>query len=170
LLTLPRTKGGVVEGADLTAAREAYVNGRKQAADAKVRDAQFAAIADDNETSEAVVSMWLLQHPEFIQTEHNIKSLENALTEFLAKTTQAISISILNDVFAHLRDNNLLEKARPVRGEPAAQLYPAWQDTESAQPVQRRINAQVVTAEERQAPRNVPLDELAKQVRAGYKR
>lgn len=166
-----RTKGGVVEGAALSAARQAYVECRQKVADAKVRDAQFAAIAEDSETSEAVVSMWLLQHPEFVQTEHNIKSLENALTEFLSKTRQAISIPILNDVFGHLRDNNFLEKARPVRGEPAARLYPPWEDTESTQPAaQRRINTHVFTAEERQALRNVPLDELAKRVRANYRR
>jgi hypothetical protein len=166
-----RINGRVYTDPKLIAAKQASDAAKAQAANAKVRDAQFAAIADDSETSEAVVSMWLIQHPEFIQTDHNITSLQNALTEFLSKTRQAISIPILNDVFSHLFSNNFLESARPLRGQPVARLYPAWEDTDSAQPVaQRRINAQVITAEERQALRNVPLADLAKQVRAGYRK
>jgi hypothetical protein len=166
-----RTKGGVVEGSELTAARQAYMDGRKQAADAKVLGTQVQALATDPETAQAIFKGWMSATPSFHPSDFNLESMSNALTEMTLRTGRPLSVGLLNEVLAHLKNNNFLESARPLRGEAAAELYPQYVEPQTNVHVPaRQLNSTVIDPAEREALRNVPLDELAKRVRAGYKR
>jgi hypothetical protein len=165
----PRSAGGAVLTPELVAMRDAARQSHKDARTEKSRTEQMIAIAQDTATVQAIFSSWMAQTPAFVQTEHNLNNMANALQRMVA-AGKPISIPVLNDIFNYLYENNFLEKATRVRGQAAARVIaPLPEETDE---VYRGRTVQVFappTAEEKARLKAMPMHELALQVRKGYR-
>lgn len=166
----PRSAGGAVLTPELVAMRDAAKASRENVRAEQARMQQAVAVAQDPDTVRAILSSWLQNTPSFFQSEFNLTNVENAL-QHMVLAGRAISIGLLNEVHAYLSENNYLEKAVRVRGQSAARVFQAPPEPEPDS-VYRGRQVQIYsapTAEERKALKAVPLRDLARQVRAGYR-
>jgi hypothetical protein len=164
-----RTAGGAVMSEELVAMRDAARQSHKDARGEKTRTEQMIAIAQDTATVQAICLSWMQQTPAFIQTEHNLSNMANALQRMVA-AGKPISISVLNDTFNYLYENNFMEKATRVRGQAAARVIaPLPEETEEVYRGRTVQRFAPPTAEEKKALKALPMHELALQVRKGYR-
>jgi hypothetical protein len=172
----PRSKGGILETADVTLARQNMVADKLSRQETAEKDARFNAVSQDPATIGALLLQWIQQTPGFIPTEHNKQALVRATDEYVYKAG-IISISALNDIFAHLCEHNFLERSghQRIRGASgvmtgAVKMYPIFKTPEEKQQEKLAVAPQVVAdrAQEDAANRKLSLSELAARARAGY--
>ena len=140
---------------------------------AKIRS-RTLAMAQDAASIRALFEGWMAVRKQFCPSPFNVENMIRALGSVVAQSGDAVSVALLDEVFTFLNANNYLEKAIRRRGEPAARLYPEYvppvEATVAPVGAPHRVNAPVApTLPEGQDARTMPLDELAKLVRAGYK-
>lgn len=175
----PRSKGGILETADVTRAREAMVAAKLEAQETKAKDLRFNGISQDAATVAAILNQWKMKTPEFVNTPHNALSLVHAIDQYIYNAG-IISIAALDDIFQHLANNNYLERSGHVRvrgqggvmASGPVKLFPVFQTPEEKQDAKMNEAATVVTdrAAEDAANRELSLSELAAKARAGYKK
>jgi hypothetical protein len=174
----PRSKGGILETADVTEARLAMVAAKLDAQESAGRTARFNGIGQDEATVAALLDSWTRSTPSFLVTRHNMLSLGNAVTTYVGRAG-LISIPILNDIFQHLIKENYLERSRGsrVRGQNGimvsgtVRMYPEFKSPEDKQAEATQVALAGVgnRAAEDKANRELSMSELAAKARASYK-
>ena len=171
LPTVQRTAGGTLMSPELIAARDAEQKRRAQIkADAARPKFQQPSVMD----LEAIAAAFAARHSNPQAADYFFNSLWNRtmLDRCVAHNVAAgnIGYDSLGLEAAHkvLLEGGYYEAERRVRGTAAPREYPPYVGVEEAQ-APKTLNGTVTDSQERARLRSMPLDELAKLARAGYK-
>ncbi len=166
-----RTLNGKIESLDVAAARAAMEQGKIDAAHAALVRSRFNAVAQDTKSCAMLFEGWAARKTEFYPSPFNRESMTRAVSHVMQVSGREFGVALLDEVFDHLVANNFLEARIRYRGGRPANMYPEYVPEGRAvaptAPI-RRVVAEP-TLPEGQNAKTMPLDELAKLVRAGYK-
>jgi hypothetical protein len=155
----------------LVAAKAAMEQGRTDASHAAQLRNRTLAMQQDLASIKALFEGWVVsQKGRFYPSPFNMENMSRALGSVIAQSDRVMSVELLDEVFEYLKTHNYLESAIRRRGEPMALRYPEY--VPPVAPAGARVPVHVPaepTLPEGQDARTMPLDELAKLVRAGYK-
>jgi hypothetical protein len=163
-----RTLGGRIMSQDVADAKAAFERDRANIQTAK--NAVGKVTSYDRETNIAIAEAWKNRTPDFYPSVFNITNLNNLMTKVLHTTDHQYGIALLEACFKWLNENGYMEKRNRIRGEAAAKVYPVYDETVYVKSSAPQRNANVITTEERARLKAIPLDELARQARANYKK
>jgi hypothetical protein len=163
--------GNTVLTPELVAAREARDKSLADAKNAQTVMSQAEKI--DPESHKAIMAWWMAKTPEFYPSPFNLESLSNGLSEHWLLTGKPITPDILQGVYEYLKENNHLERRNARRGEAAARMYPfpTRADVTVRVPTTTQQRPKYTSSSEQRAElKKLPLDVLARQARANYKK
>jgi hypothetical protein len=150
-------------------AADQVIESRRKDGPAAPQQLSLASIA-------AITTQWVKWHPEFYDSEFNAASM----TAFVRKNVDAgvpFGMEILDAGFTWLSNNDHLERDPSIprkRGEVTSQAAPvpfeyvSAEEREARQQVARQVAQSIEDGEQRRA-KNMPLDDLQKEVRGSRK-
>jgi hypothetical protein len=128
-------------------------------------------------TMEAVTASWLQLTPDFYNSEFNRTSMRNWVRMNVERNGAVFGIELLDTAFRWLTENNYLEKAPSTvrkRGEvvtaAAPEIFPydAAEEISARRELARQV-AESVDDGEAERARNLPFEQLEREVKAGRK-
>ncbi len=167
-----KTRQGTIESPDLTAARLAEQKRVTDLKDAANRP-KYVELADDDKL--ALIEEFLRRHRDpkradfFYESPFNLENFHRALMRKIEEKKITWSIAGLEAVHAAPLTGGYYERAVRLRGEPAPREVAPFIPPTVTKPEPIRVNANIIDRDERARLKAVPIDELARQVRRGYK-
>jgi hypothetical protein len=123
----------------------------------------------------ALLEAFFGRTPAFAKTQWNVEMLNRCLTYNISVGKISFSSSGLDSIYRFLRENGYLEHQIRHRGDRAPQEFPECvpqppaPDINAKVPLAQPAVTQVISLAERQRLMNMPLEDLAKTVRTGYR-
>jgi hypothetical protein len=171
-ITHARRQDGVCESPDLTAARIAEEARRKALKNpAPVQPAPAPLEVSDQI---AIFEAFCARTPDFHRTQWNTEMMSRCLEYNETVGNFTFSSSGLDSCFKFLSEGGYLETRVRHRGQGAPREFPEYvqpepvEDINAKRPLTQPSVTQVISKEEHDRLKNMPLEELAAEVRRGY--